>query len=68
MPKFRFTPDTNILEAMEKSPEVVKLFEKLNLKCTNCIASTKENLKLAAVYHNVDMQTLINELNKLDIQ
>ena len=68
MSKFIFTRDTNILDAIEKDEKVIDVFKRRKLKCTECVAVTKESLLLAALYHNVDIDGILTELNNLGIE
>lgn len=68
MSKVIFSRDTNILEALEKDDKVVEVFKRRKLKCTECVAVTKETLLLAALYHNVNIDDILTELNGLGIE
>ncbi len=64
---FVFQPDTNILKALEMGEPVVEAFKRLGLKCATCVAAEVEDLRLAALYHAKDLQTILHELNELRI-
>lgn len=61
--RFVFTADTNILEALEVDPKVAEVFKKLGLKCVDCVAAEVETLKLGAMYHERELQPILEELN-----
>jgi hypothetical protein len=71
--RFEFTAETNILDALDLDPRVVECFRRLGLRCwpardaEPCIASEKETLAEAALYHDLDLAALLRELNALDI-
>jgi hypothetical protein len=69
-----FTAKTNIAEAMELGPAVVEAFKALGLKCPGktpsrdwCVASEKETLADAALFHEQDLGTILRTLNDLKI-
>ncbi|HZL72324.1 MAG TPA: hypothetical protein VFC86_07680 [Planctomycetota bacterium] len=71
---FVFTAKTNILEALELGPLVVEAFRSLGLKCPGrtpkrewCVATEKETLSDAAIFHEQDLETILRTLNGLKI-
>lgn len=66
--RFVFKSDTNIQEALDLSPDVVKAFESLGLKCFDCPAAAVETLRLAALYHEKNLDEILRELNRLNIE
>ena len=71
---FVFTAQTNIAEAMELDPRVVEAFRSLGLMCPGrtpkrewCVASEKETLAEAALYHERDLAEILRTLNDLGI-
>lgn len=65
---FVFEASTNILEAMELSPDVLEAFKRLGLKCFDCPAAEVEDLRLAALYHEKNLDDILRELNRLKIE
>lgn len=63
----RFTEDTIIEKALEMGPEVKQAFERLGLKCVNCVAQVKETLRHAALYHDQPLEAILRELNRLKL-
>lgn len=61
--KFVFTADTNIQEALDLDPKVAEIFKKLGLKCVECVAAEVETLRLGALYHERELQPILEELN-----
>ena len=70
---FRFTAETNILEALELDPEKVgEALKRLGLKCVDargewCAAVVSETFAHAALYHEVPLEKILAELNGLGI-
>lgn len=71
---FVFTARTNIAEALELDPRVVDAFRALGLVCPGrtpkrewCVATEKETLAEAALYHERDLETILRALNDLKI-
>jgi hypothetical protein len=69
-----FTAQTNIAEAMDLDARVVEAFRALGLKCPGrtpkrewCVASEKETLAEAALYHERDLDPILRALNDLKI-
>ena len=69
-----FTERSNIFEAMNADPRVVEAFRALGLRCPGrrpgrewCVASEKETLAEAALYHERDVATILQALNDLRI-
>jgi hypothetical protein len=70
MPKewFVFKADTNIQQALDLGDAVKEAFERLGLKCFDCPAAEIEDLRLAALYHEKNLDDILRELNKLKIE
>ena len=73
-PPLVFTAETNIAEAMEGDPRVVEAFRALGLRCPGrtpkrewCVAAEKETLADAALFHEMDLETILRALNELRI-
>jgi hypothetical protein len=45
-------------------PRVAEVFRKLGLQCFDCVAAEKETLRIGALYHEKDLQTILDELNR----
>lgn len=58
------TKDMSITEAVEKYPETVEVFLNAGMHCLGCMASRFENIEQGAVAHGIDVDKLIEELNK----
>jgi len=70
---FVFTAETNIADAMDLDPRVVEAFQALGLKCPgkpgreSCVAAEKETLAEAALYHERELEPILQALNELKI-
>lgn len=64
---FRFSEETNIAQALEQGDAVREAFQRLGLKCIDCVAGEKESLFHAALYHEKDLEIILTELNRLQI-
>jgi hypothetical protein len=70
--RFRFEAGTNIQRALELGERVEEAFRRLGLKCVNtrnemCVAAEVETLADAARYHDLDLERILSELNRLDL-
>ena len=59
----KITENMNIREVIEKHPEVVPVFQKYNMGCIGCIASSFEKISDIASVHGVDVKKFVEELN-----
>jgi hypothetical protein len=69
---FAFSAATNLLAALELDPRVGETLTRLGLKCIDrrgewCAAVISENLADAALYHDVPLETILAELNRLNL-
>ena len=70
MPEPKYTAGTNIQSALEGDPRVLEVMKGLGLKCVDrrgemCVAAAVETLADAALYHDVPLETILTELNRL---
>jgi len=59
----KITEKMNIREVIEKYPEVISVFQKYNMGCIGCIASSFEKISDIASVHGIDVETFIDDLN-----
>lgn len=70
---FRFTPETNIYEALERDARVREAFLGMKLHCWDprrkeaCAAAEQETLADAARLHERPLDSILEELNRLDL-
>ncbi|HYE98827.1 MAG TPA: DUF1858 domain-containing protein [Planctomycetota bacterium] len=70
MPEPKYTPETNIQAALEGDPRVVDVMKSLGVKCVDrrgemCVAAAVETLADAALYHEIPLEKILAELNRL---
>jgi hybrid cluster-associated redox disulfide protein len=53
-----------ISQVLNKYPETKKVFESQGMHCLGCPTATKESIEQAAEVHGLDLDNLIDELNK----
>jgi len=58
------TKDMSIGEVVKKYPQVVPVFFEHGLGCLGCAAAHFENIEQGAKAHGVDVDALIEDLNK----
>jgi len=56
--------DIKIGELMEKYPEKVNVLLEAGMHCIGCIVSEEETLEQACMVHGIDVNDLLEELNK----
>lgn len=54
----------SISEIVEKHPETFEVFVKHGLHCVGCAAARFENLEQGAAAHGIDVDKLVEDLNK----
>ncbi len=56
--------DTKIGEIVEKAPEKVDILLNAGMHCLGCPASQAETLEEACMVHGIDVEELLEQLNK----
>ena len=54
----------SISEAVQNYPQVASVFMDFGMGCLGCAASRYENIEQGALVHNIDVDALIEALNK----
>lgn len=57
------TEDMNIIDILDQSPEMEKVFLRHGLNCAGCPGSHMESLREAAEGHGIDVKALVADLN-----
>lgn len=57
--------DSIIAEFVEKYPETVEILYECGMHCIGCEASNGESLKDACIIHDLDINTVLEKLNKV---
>jgi len=60
----KVTRQTHILEILEKCPGAREVFERHGLDCAACFGANVETLEDGALMHDIDVEVLIEELNR----
>lgn len=66
----RYPAETNILKAIEADPRIAEVLKKLGLKCIDrygelCVAAEVETFADAALYHEIPLERILGELDRL---
>ena len=61
----KITKDMGIMEIVQNHPETVEVFQKFGMGCIGCAAAHFENLEAGAKVHGIDIEELIDALNKV---
>ncbi|MBI5232062.1 MAG: DUF1858 domain-containing protein [Coriobacteriales bacterium] len=61
----RYTADTLIRDVLRSAPESAAIFEKHGLGCASCLAADMETIDAVAHMHDVSVEALLAELNRL---
>ena len=60
----KFNKDTRIGEILEKAPEKADILLEIGMHCIGCPASLFETLEEACAVHGIDVEEVLEELNK----
>lgn len=61
----KITRTSLIGEVINEYPNAVQVLERYGLPCTHCLALDIDSLEVAGRRHEIDLDKLIDELNKL---
>ncbi len=64
MAEVKITKDMRIKEIITVKPATIPVFGSLGMGCIHCLAADSETLEQAAAVHGLDIDALVNELNK----
>lgn len=56
--------DTKIGELLEMAPEKAEILMEVGMHCLGCPASQAETLEEACEVHGIDVEELLNKINK----
>lgn len=59
-----FTKDTTIGEVVRTSPDKVEVLMGFGMGCVGCPSAQAETLEQAAAVHGINVDALVEELNK----
>ena len=59
------TKDTIIGDILDIAPHTAPIFLSIGMHCLGCPSSRGETVEQACMVHGVDVESLLNEINKL---
>lgn len=60
----KFNKETKIGELLEMAPEKAEILMEAGMHCLGCPASQAETLEEACEVHGIDVEELLNKINK----
>lgn len=60
----KFSKDTKIGEILEVAPEKAEILLQIGMHCLGCPASQEETLEEACAVHGIDVEEVVEQLNK----
>lgn len=61
-----FTKEMSILDALQTHPKAREIFKKHGMGCLGCMGAMAESVEAGAHMHDIDLEALLVELNKLE--
>ncbi len=58
------TKNMSITDVVENHPEVIEVFQNHGMHCFGCMAARFENIEQGAMAHGIDVDALMEDLNK----
>lgn len=58
------TKNMSIMDVVQKYPQTIKVFQEFGMGCIGCAAAHFENIEQGASAHGMDIQKLMDALNK----
>ncbi len=59
------TKEMTIQEVVQSNPETIRVFMEHGLHCVGCSIARYENIEQGALAHGIDVEKLIEDLNKV---
>ena len=63
-PLRKITRNMTIGQIIEEYPEVVNVFQRYSMGCSDCPTAKRDSLEKGAMLHGMDVEALFQELNK----
>ena len=60
----KITKDMTFAQVLQKYPEAAQVFLEKGMHCVGCMAAHFESIEQGAVAHGMDVDSLIEDLNK----
>jgi len=64
----KFNKDMTFHEALRTSSEVAGVLGSFNLGCVGCMGAQHETLEQGAMAHGLDVEVLLEALNKISVE
>ena len=61
----KVTKDMGIMDIVTEHPETLEVFAKFGMGCIGCAAAHFENLEAGAKVHGIDVDEMVNAMNKV---
>ena len=61
----KITKDMGIIDVLQAYPETIEVFQKYGFGCIGCAAARFENLEAGAKVHGIDIDEMVDEMNKI---
>ncbi|RJP19585.1 MAG: DUF1858 domain-containing protein [Candidatus Abyssobacteria bacterium SURF_5] len=61
----QITKNMKIEEVVKRYPKTISVFERFGLRCTSCSVSAFEYIEEGARSHGIDVDILLDELNRV---
>lgn len=61
----KITKKMKIEQVIRDYPETIEVFSKYGFHCIGCVAASFESIEDGAKVHNIDIEKLVEELNKV---
>ncbi|MBI3599788.1 MAG: DUF1858 domain-containing protein [Nitrospinae bacterium] len=61
----QITKEMPINEVLRLYPQTARVFVKYNMGCLGCMGATAEPIESGALMHGLDINEILNELNKI---
>ena len=59
------TKETKISTIVENAPEAMPMFQEIGMHCMGCAMASGETLEEAAMVHGIDIDEMVEALNKV---
>lgn len=59
------TKDSKIIDVLRQYPDTAKVFERFGMGCIGCMGMVNETIEDGAKMHNLTVEKLVNELNRM---
>lgn len=61
---FEITRDSVIADVLRKHPDCIDVFDRHNMPCRTCMGVSTDTIEEGALMHDVDLESILSELNE----